>query len=70
MHASLLLIFLGGIVDALYGWRGFVMLTRGEQSSQVKPQNGSPRTCRLPFAARRRPGELCRRHSENAGGQI
>ncbi len=50
VHASLLLIFLGGIVDALYGWRGFVMLTRGQQSSQVDSQNGSKRN--LPFAVR------------------
>jgi cytochrome c biogenesis protein len=50
VHASLLLIFLGGIVDALYGWRAFVMLTRGQQSSQVQTQNGSKRN--LSFAIR------------------
>ncbi len=50
VHASLLLIFLGGIVDALYGWRAFVTLTRGQQSSQVEPQKGVKRT--LPFAIR------------------
>jgi len=50
VHASLLLIFLGGIVDALYGWRAFVTLTRGQQSSQVEPQKGVKRN--LPFAVR------------------
>ena len=50
VHASLLLIFLGSNIDALLGWRGFVTLTRGQQSSAVKPQNGSPRN--LPFAVR------------------
>jgi cytochrome c biogenesis protein len=50
VHASLLLIFLGGIVDALYGWRAFVTLTRGQQSSQVQTQNGSKRN--LSFAIR------------------
>jgi cytochrome c biogenesis protein len=50
VHASLLLIFLGGIVDALYGWRAFVTLTRGQQSSQVEPQRGAKRN--LPFAIR------------------
>jgi cytochrome c biogenesis protein len=50
VHASLLLIFLGGIVDALYGWRAFVMLTRGQQSSQVQTQNGDKRN--LTFAIR------------------
>ncbi len=50
VHASLLLIFLGGIVDALYGWRAFVMLTRGQESSQVQTQNGNKRN--LGFAIR------------------
>lgn len=49
VHASLLLIFLGGIVDALYGWRGYVSLTRGQQSSQLQ-QNGTVHN--LPFAIR------------------
>lgn len=50
VHASLLLIFVGGIVDALYGWRGFVALTRGQESSQVEMHDGSGRA--LPFAIR------------------
>jgi len=50
VHASLLLIFLGGIVDALYGWRGFVSLTRGAQASQVEQSNGEKHP--LPFAVR------------------
>jgi cytochrome c biogenesis protein len=50
VHASLLLIFLGGIVDALWGWRGTMNLTKGEQSSMVEMQNGKSRP--LPFAIR------------------
>lgn len=50
VHASLLLIFLGGIVDALYGWRGYVALTRGQQTNQVALRDGSLRN--LPFAIR------------------
>ncbi len=50
VHASLLLIFLGGIVDALYGWRGFVTLSPGTASSQVEMRDGSTRT--LPFSIR------------------
>jgi len=50
VHASLLLIFLGTNIDALLGWRAFVTLTRGQQSSQVKPQNGNPHN--LLFAIR------------------
>ena len=41
VHASLLLIFLGGIIDAEFGWRAFLSLTRGEQASQVESQNGT-----------------------------
>lgn len=50
VHASLLLIFLGGIVDGLFGWRGFVALTRGEQSARIELRNGTART--LPFEVR------------------
>ena len=50
VHASLLLIFLGGIVDALWGYRGFLALTNGRQASQIQLQNGATRA--LPFAIR------------------
>lgn len=50
VHLSLLLIFTGGTIDALYGWRAFLTLTRGQQSTQVQPQNGKARD--LPFAIR------------------
>jgi len=50
VHASLLLIFLGGIVDALYGWKGFLMLTPGSTESRIELRNGGTRT--LPFAIR------------------
>lgn len=50
VHTSLLLIFLGGIVDALYGWRGFLMLTPGSQGSEVALRSGATRA--LPFAVR------------------
>ena len=59
VHASLLLIFLAGIVDALYGWRGFVMLNRGQQSgNQVQTQNGSRRTWLSPSAVTAPAGEI------------
>ncbi len=50
VHASLLLIFLGFIVDSLYGWRGFLMLSPGTASNQVEMKNGSLRT--IPFSVR------------------
>jgi len=50
VHASLLLIFLGGIVDALWGWRGSVTLNPGMSSNHVELSNGATRT--LPFSIR------------------
>jgi cytochrome c biogenesis protein len=50
VHASLLLIFLGGIVDAVWGYRGFLALTNGQQASQIQLHNGTTRA--LPFAIR------------------
>ncbi len=50
VHASLLLIFLGFIVDSLYGWRGFLMLTPGSASNQIELKNGSLQT--IPFSIR------------------
>ena len=50
VHASLLLIFLGGIVDALWGWRGFLMLNPGSAGNQIELKNGVTRT--LPFSIR------------------
>jgi cytochrome c biogenesis protein len=50
VHASLLLIFFGGIVDALYGWRGFLMLNPGKASNQIELKTGTTRA--LPFSIR------------------
>ena len=50
VHASLLLIFLGGIVDALYGWKGSLTLSPGSQSGQIELKNGSIH--QVPFAIR------------------
>jgi len=50
VHASLLLIFAGGIADALWGYRGFIGLTRGEQGNQIELRDGTFKT--LPFSIR------------------
>jgi cytochrome c biogenesis protein len=50
VHASLLLIFMGVIVDALYGWRGFLTLSPGNQSNLVEVRNSLDHT--LPFSVR------------------
>lgn len=41
VHASLLLIFFGGIVDAIYGYRGYLMLNRGETGNTIELRSGS-----------------------------
>jgi cytochrome c biogenesis protein len=50
VHASLLFILIGGNIDAIFGWRGFITLSRGEQSNEVPVQNGKNR--QLPFSIR------------------
>jgi len=50
IHASLLLIFLGGIVDAIAGYKGFLMLTKGQTVSQFELSD--KRIKKLPFAIR------------------
>jgi cytochrome c biogenesis protein len=50
VHASLLLIFFGWIVDGVYGWRGTLNLNEGQTSSVVELRDGTTRA--LPFAIR------------------
>lgn len=50
IHASLLLIFLGGIVDALAGYKGFLMLNKGQTVSEFALSNKTIK--KLPFAIR------------------
>ena len=50
VHASLLLIFFGTIVDGLWGWRGTLNLNEGQTSNIVELRDGTTRT--LPFAIR------------------
>jgi cytochrome c biogenesis protein len=47
IHASLLLIFAGGIVDGIFGYSGFMMLRPGQQSNVIALQNGKKKT--IPF---------------------
>ncbi len=48
IHASLLLIFCGGIIDGIFGYSGFMALERGQQVNQIELRNGSKKT--LPFS--------------------
>lgn len=50
VHASLLLIFMGGIIDAVYGYKGFLMMKKGTSISQVELSD--KRIHKLPFTVR------------------
>ena len=50
VHASLLLIFLGGIVDGVFGWSGYVNLVRGQEVNQLALRDGAAKP--LAFAVR------------------
>lgn len=50
VHASLLLILAGGIVDGLWGYRGFVALTQNESAQRIELRNGTSKD--LPFTLR------------------
>ena len=50
VHASLLLIFIGWIVDGVYGWRGTLNLNEGQTSNVVELRDGGTRA--MPFSIR------------------
>lgn len=50
VHASLLLILAGGIIDAIWGYHGFLMLTKGQATDKIEVRTGE--TKQLPFTLR------------------
>lgn len=50
VHTSLLLIFLGGIIDAVVGYRGFMAVVNGQSNNVIELRDGGKKT--LPFAIR------------------
>ena len=50
VHTSLLLIFAGGIVDAVWGYRGFLALGMNDQTNQIELSSGVRKE--LPFTIR------------------
>src|SRR5271166_1035549 len=48
IHASLLLIFCGGIIDGIFGYSGFMALQRGQQFNQIQLRTGGKK--QLPFS--------------------
>ncbi len=52
VHLSLLIIFAGGIVDGIWGFRGFLRLGPGMKSQQLEPLSPNSPPRRLPFTVR------------------
>lgn len=50
IHASLLLIFLGGIIDGVFGFSGFMSIPQGQQSNVIELKNGKKK--QLPFSVK------------------
>lgn len=50
VHASLLLILAGGIIDAIYGYHGYLMLSKGQSANSIEVRTGETR--QLPFTLR------------------
>ena len=50
VHASLLLIFFGWIIDGVFGWRGYLSLNEGQTSNAVGLRDGKAKA--LPFSLR------------------
>ena len=48
IHASLLLIFAGGIIDGVFGFSGFLMLQPGQASNVIETRTGQKKV--LPFS--------------------
>jgi cytochrome c biogenesis protein len=44
IHASLLLIFLGGFIDGVFGYSGFMMLQKGQTSNVIELKNGAQKS--------------------------
>ena len=52
VHASLLIIFAGAIIDGLWGFKGFVSLTAGARTQSVEPMTAPGAARRLGFTLR------------------
>jgi cytochrome c biogenesis protein len=50
VHASLLLIFAGGIIDGAFGYNGFLALRKGQSNNVIELRSGSKK--QLPFAVK------------------
>ena len=60
VHASLLLIFAGGIIDGVFGYSGFMALQKGQTSNAIELRTGGIEAASVRRQMqRRRTGKLC-----------
>jgi len=52
IHVALLVILLGGFIDGLWGYYGYLELSEGEQSDRIRISSAQPTIKPLPFAIR------------------
>lgn len=52
LHVALLVILLGGFIDGVWGYYGYLQLSEGEQSNRVRISRAQPAVKTLPFAIR------------------
>jgi cytochrome c biogenesis protein len=50
VHASLLLIFIGGMIDGVFGYRGYMQLEKGQTSNLIELRTGEKK--QIPFAVK------------------
>jgi len=51
-HFSIIMIFIGGIIGSVYGFKGYMQITEGETSSQFALRGVEQKIGRLPFEVR------------------
>jgi len=51
-HFSIIMIFIGGILGSLYGFKAYMQITEGDTSDQIMMRGDEGRTATLPFKVR------------------
>jgi cytochrome c biogenesis protein len=51
-HFSIILIFIGGLIGSLYGFKAYMQITEGDAEDQILMRGGEGRPARLPFKVR------------------
>lgn len=51
-HFSIIMIFIGGVLGSVYGFKAYMQITEGETSDQIMMRGGESRMATLPFKVR------------------